>query len=157
MNNMLHKGDVLTLTAPSGGVVSGTAYLIGALFGVAVVTAAEGEKFAFARKGGFKFQKTTSQAWAEGDPLYFDPATGKLTSVAGNLRRVAVATADALEAATEGDAVIIPSASIAPSTAIADLAAITGGEAPTEAEHNAVRADLAAIKAVLRAHNILAE
>jgi len=157
MKNYIQHGETVELTAPSGGVVSGAAYLIGALFGVAVASALESEKFNLRRKGVFTFEKTTSQEYAEGDPLYFDPATGKLTNVAGDLRRVAIATEAALSAATTCVAVIIPAASIAPSTAIADLAAITGGEAPTEAEHNAVRTALNSVMAVLRAHNILAD
>lgn len=157
MKNFIQTGDTVEMTAPSGGVVSGVAYLIGAMFGVAQKTAAEDEKFAFARKGVFEFGKTTSQAWAEGDPLYFDPGTGKLTNVAGNLRRVAIATKAAQSADTTGEAVIVPSASIVPSNAIADLAAITGGEAPTEAEHNATRTAINSILAVLRAHNVLTD
>ena len=45
MKNFVQPGDVVELTAPSGGVVSGTVYLIGALVVVATVTAAEGAKF----------------------------------------------------------------------------------------------------------------
>lgn len=40
--------------------------------------------------------------------------------------------------------------------AIADLVAITGGEAPTEAEHNLVVAKVNAILAALRTSNIIA-
>lgn len=40
--------------------------------------------------------------------------------------------------------------------AIADLAAITGGEAPTEAEHNAVRTTVNSILAALRGAGIIA-
>jgi predicted RecA/RadA family phage recombinase len=112
MKNFLQPGETVELTAPSGGVVSGGAYLIGGLFGVAVFSAAEAEKFNLVRKGVFTFDKTTSQEYAEGDPLYFNPATGKLTNVAGSLRRVAIATAAAASADTTCTAVIIPSAGI---------------------------------------------
>lgn len=40
--------------------------------------------------------------------------------------------------------------------AIADLSAITGGESPTEAEHNAVRAAVNSILAALRGVGIIA-
>ena len=40
--------------------------------------------------------------------------------------------------------------------AIADLAAITGGEAPTEAEHNAVRTAVNSILAALRGVGLIA-
>lgn len=112
MKNYIQHGETIDLTAPSGGVVAGKAYLIGAVFGVATVTAAEGEKFCLRRKGVCRFDKTTSETYAEGDTLYFDPATGKLTNVPGTLRRVALATADAGSSATTCEAVIIPSAGI---------------------------------------------
>lgn len=41
-------------------------------------------------------------------------------------------------------------------SAIADLTAITGGEAPTEAEHNAVRTAVNSILAALRGAGIIA-
>lgn len=40
--------------------------------------------------------------------------------------------------------------------AIADLAAITGGDAPTEAEHNAVRTAINSILAVMRGNGQIA-
>lgn len=40
--------------------------------------------------------------------------------------------------------------------AIADLAAITGGDAPTEAEHNAVRTAINSILAALRGTGVIA-
>lgn len=44
--NYVQDGDALQLTAPSGGVVSGGIYAIGALVVVAIADAAEGEIFA---------------------------------------------------------------------------------------------------------------
>lgn len=41
-------------------------------------------------------------------------------------------------------------------TAISDLTAITGGESPTEAEHNAVRTAINSILAALRGVGIIA-
>lgn len=43
-----------------------------------------------------------------------------------------------------------------PSGAIADATAITGGESPTEAEHNAALTKINSILAVLRAQGLLA-
>lgn len=45
---------------------------------------------------------------------------------------------------------------VAPVAAIADLVAITGGEAPTEAEHNAVRTALNSLLAACRTKGIIA-
>lgn len=55
------------------------------------------------RRGEFEdCPKTTGQAWVVGDDLYWDPATGKFTNVAGSLIMVAEAAAPALSAATTG-------------------------------------------------------
>lgn len=108
MKNYVQHGDNLSLTAPTGGVVSGLPYLIGAIFGVALTSDAEGAAFQLRRTGVVSFPKTTSQVWAEGDALYFDPATGKLTKTAGSLKKVAIATAVAASDAAVGDAVILP-------------------------------------------------
>jgi predicted RecA/RadA family phage recombinase len=73
-------GDVITLTAPTGGVVSGQAYLIGGLFVVAMSTAAVGVAFEAAVTGVFALPKTASQAWAEGQRVYWDVANSRLDS-----------------------------------------------------------------------------
>lgn len=44
--NFVQDGDVLTMTAPVGGVTSGGLYAFGTLVVVALVTAVEGEPFA---------------------------------------------------------------------------------------------------------------
>lgn len=46
--------------------------------------------------------KTTSEAWAVGVKLYFDPATGKFTTTAGALALAGRAAAPALAADTTG-------------------------------------------------------
>lgn len=91
-------GDVLTLTAPVGGVVSGGAYLVGGLFVIATTSAAAGLPFAGATVGVFTIPKAPGQAWAEGQPLFWDSAAGRcdLTPSAG------LAVGAAAEAAEAG-------------------------------------------------------
>jgi predicted RecA/RadA family phage recombinase len=102
MKNYDHHGNSMPLTAPAGGVIAGLPYLIGILFGVASVTAAEGVIFELRTHGVFRdLPKKTGEAWSEGQALYFDTATGKLTTTAGSLKRVAAAA----YAAGTGDAV----------------------------------------------------
>lgn len=101
MKNYVQEGDTMTMTAPGGGVVSGSPYLIGALFGVAVVTATAGVDFELRVKGVFSdMPKATGEVWSKGDPLYWDATAGKLTKTAGNNLNVAVVA----EAALTGDA-----------------------------------------------------
>lgn len=108
MKNYVQDDDNIPLTAPAGGVVSGVAYLIGAIFGVAMYSAAEGMPFELRRKGVITFTKTTAEAWTEGQVLYFDPATGKLTTTAGSLKKVALAAAAAAANDATGKAVVLP-------------------------------------------------
>ena len=49
--NMVQAGDVITFTAPAGGVVSGQGIAIGSLFGVAQFDAAEGAQGEMAIEG----------------------------------------------------------------------------------------------------------
>jgi predicted RecA/RadA family phage recombinase len=86
MNNYTQPGDVLDLTAPSGGVVSGNAYQIGQLLVVAKVTAAENETFSAQVTGVAELPKNNAQAWTEGALLYWDDTGKELTTAAtGNL------------------------------------------------------------------------
>jgi predicted RecA/RadA family phage recombinase len=102
MENFVQPGDSLTFTAPSGGVVSGVAYLIGTIVVVATVTAAQGESFVGKATGVFLLDKTTSEAWAEGAKVYLNNSTHKLTTTSGGNTLVGVAYHAALAAATTG-------------------------------------------------------
>lgn len=102
--NSVQIGRFPNFTAPAGGVVSGNAYLIGALLVVATVTAAVGVSFAGEVGGVHNLPKTTGEAWTEGQILYWDGATGKLTTTAGALKIVGCAMAVTASGATFGDA-----------------------------------------------------
>lgn len=102
MQNYLKPGDTLTLTAPMGGVVSGRGYLIGSLFVVAAVSADADASFEGQTTGVFDLVKTTSQAWAEGEPLYWDDSGKKVTSTAGANLLIGVAAQVELSAAAVG-------------------------------------------------------
>ena len=83
MKNYSQKGEILDLTAPSGGVVSGAAYKIGALICVATVTAAEGEKFAALTEGVVSLP-VGSDTPAEGGKAYFKSDNTISTTASGN-------------------------------------------------------------------------
>lgn len=78
--NYTQPGNVLTLTAPSGGVTSGGGYMIGALFVVALGDAAETETFEGQCTGVFALPKTSAQAWTEGAVIYWDVSAGEATT-----------------------------------------------------------------------------
>lgn len=103
MRNFLSQGDTMTFTAPTGGVVAGTAYLIGALLVVAVSSAAQTLPFAGKTTGVFTLPKATGATWSEGQLLYWDTANANLvTAQSATARRVGCAAAAALTGDTSG-------------------------------------------------------
>lgn len=102
MKNFVQHGDTLDMTAPAGGVISGTAYLIGALFGVACVTADAGVKFAFRIVGVYTLPKATGEAWTEGALVYWDNTAKKLTTTSSGNTKVGVAASAAASGDTSG-------------------------------------------------------
>jgi predicted RecA/RadA family phage recombinase len=72
MDNYVKPGEANTFTAPSGGVVSGGAYMIGSLLVIAAADAAEAALFEGVSVGVFDLPKFDDEEWAEGDKIYFD-------------------------------------------------------------------------------------
>lgn len=145
MKNFVQDGDVLTLEAPAGGVVSGVGYLIGGLFVVATISAAEGELFTGRRRGVVELVGAThanAQAASAGDAAYWDNAAKKITKTAAGNTIVGVFVEDKVSADDVAVIVIVPRL-VAPGAAIADLA---GGAdlAATIAKVNAIIAALEA-------------
>lgn len=95
MKNFVQPGETLDLTAPVGGVVSGTAYLIGALFVVAQHSAAAGETFAARTEGVYTLPKKGTDVVAEGVALYWDNAAKELTVTSSGNTKVGAAVAAA--------------------------------------------------------------
>jgi predicted RecA/RadA family phage recombinase len=93
LKNFVQPGDVLTLTAPSGGVVSGIVYKIGSLLVVATVTAAQTLPFAGQVVGVISYAKPGSQAWAEGAKVYWDNSAKNFTTTSGGNTLAGVAAA----------------------------------------------------------------
>jgi predicted RecA/RadA family phage recombinase len=80
MRNFVQDGDVLTLTAPSGGVVAGQLYVIGNIPVVATHDAAVGAPFTGMTSGVFDLAKVGSQAWTVGARINWNAATGVATT-----------------------------------------------------------------------------
>ena len=100
MKNQLSDGEILTLTAPTGGVVSGTFYKIGQLIVCAQVSAAQTEQFSAVRVGTFSaVPKATGSAWTEGALLYWNDTNKNFQTASASGTLAAVA----LDAAASGD------------------------------------------------------
>lgn len=106
MKNKVQSGKVLTLTAPTGGVVSGTAYKVGGMVVVACVSAAEGESFAAEVEGVYTLPKTTSEAWTEGAKLYWDNTAKSFTTTSTSNTLAGFAAAAAASADTTGNVLV---------------------------------------------------
>jgi predicted RecA/RadA family phage recombinase len=105
MENYSQPGEILELTAPSGGVVSGLPYKIGGLVVIATVTAAQGTKFSAIVTGCVTVPRATggSSAWTEGAPIYWDDSADNFTkSVISDTGDMLVGVAAA--ATADGDA-----------------------------------------------------
>lgn len=101
MKNAIVSGDVLTLTAPAGGVVSGTPVKIGQIIVVPQATVAQTLPFAGATRGVFSgVAKATGTAWAEGDLLYWNNSNLNFTktSTGAILAGVAASAAGSADA-----------------------------------------------------------
>lgn len=103
MRNMVKDGNVVTRTAPSGGVVSGLAYLIGSQLVVATFSAAQGDPFEGVTKGVVTLVKATGEAWTEGEKLYWDNSAHKATATSSANTLIGVADAAAGSSDATGD------------------------------------------------------
>jgi predicted RecA/RadA family phage recombinase len=98
MKNFIQRGDMITVTAPMGGVTSGQGVLVGNLFGVAATTVAEGESVEIATVGVYELPKLVSAVIAAGDKVSWDD-TAKQVNLPGSGRyRIGIA----IEAAGNG-------------------------------------------------------
>lgn len=102
MKNYIKSGDTLTLTAPVGGVVSGTAYLIGTMLVIATTTAAAGEQFEGRTVGVYEVPKVSAQAWTVGARIYWDDSAKLFTTVLTSNTLVGVAVAVAANPSATG-------------------------------------------------------
>lgn len=104
MQNFVAHGKSMDFTAPGGGVVAGVPLLIGALLVVPLVSAAAGARFAAATEGVFDLPAAThasTQAWTEGQLLYWDDSAKKLTiTSSGNTKKAIAAEAKVSTAGT---------------------------------------------------------
>lgn len=126
MKNFVQEGCALDLIAPTGGVVAGLVYAIGALVVVASTSAAEGQPFVGETDGVFELPAqthATTQAIAAGGPVYWDAGNARCTKTSTGMRFLGAAVEDKASTASTVKVKLWPMG-FAPATAIADP---TGG------------------------------
>jgi len=103
MRTYIQSSHVLTLTAPSGGVVAGTPLLISSLVVVPAETVAQTLPFDAHVAGVFTCPKATGVTWSEGQVLYWDSAAGNFaTAQSATARRAGAAVVAAASGDTTG-------------------------------------------------------
>lgn len=113
MKNFVQSGRLVDLTAPSGGVIAGNTYKIGAFIGVATITVAAGASFPMAVEGIFDSLAegaVSGQAWAEGDSIYWDNTAFQFTKTSSSNTLAGIACAAKLTAGVLGRIKLVPKA-----------------------------------------------
>lgn len=111
MKNFVSSGRTLDLTAPSGGVVSGSPVKIGGFIAVPRVSAAEGDVFAADVEGVYDVKAEgagSGQAWAEGDVIYWDNTAKQFTKTTTSNTKAGHATRAKLTADVAGQIRLCP-------------------------------------------------
>ncbi len=95
MKNFVQQGHVLTAIAPAGGAASGNLYFVGLIFGIAATSAAAGEEYELALGNVNELPKTSAEAWAMGEAIYWNAAGSITTNVATGNTKIGVAAQSA--------------------------------------------------------------
>lgn len=100
MKNYVQNGDVVTVTAPTGGVASGQGMVVGGLFGIAATTAPEGSNVEIATVGVFDLPKAPATVFALGDRMAWDDTAKVIAPPAAGLYPVGIAITAVANGAT---------------------------------------------------------
>ena len=79
MKNFVQDGNVLTVTAPTGGVSSGDLIIVGAIAGVCAYDAPQTEEVEIAVTGVFELKKASGQI-NEGAQVWWDSTPGNVVN-----------------------------------------------------------------------------
>jgi predicted RecA/RadA family phage recombinase len=77
MRNYLSKGDIVTRTAPVGGVTSGVPFILGSEFLVPVATATAGVDVACVKQGKVRLDAHSGDVWTAGSKVFFNATSGE--------------------------------------------------------------------------------
>lgn len=129
--NYKQPGDVLTLTAPYQR-DTGKGALVGSIFGVALSTVANAVEGEFQTTGVWLLDKTSAQAWTQGQKIYWDNSNKRCDSDSTVGQLIGVAEAIAANPSSTGYVRLngsAPATAEGPQAAIADLTDNSGGAA----------------------------
>lgn len=108
-NKIQQSGDILTVTAPAGGVTSGGIVRIGSIVGVAITDAAAGAEVSIQRRGVFTLTKASATELTAGQRAFLNTTSlllvasgGAGTLAIGSVVKAAGAGVTAVEVALDG-------------------------------------------------------
>jgi len=102
MKTFIQNGDVITVTAPTGGVTTGDGVIVGSMFGVAAFTAAEGEAVEIATRGVYVLPKEPTVVIAVGAQVAWNASAKQIDLPGTGLYPVGIA----IEAAGNGTTIV---------------------------------------------------
>lgn len=143
MNNYRETGDTVVVASPEAA-SSGEFLVKAGLSGVASAAADNGAEVVLKRKGVFELPKTTSEAWAQGQPLYWNASTKAFTTTKGANQRRGTAFAAADAADTTGEVLLDGGAT--------DGFKIAGGQHTTLSATDTVVTGLSSVLAVVASY-----
>lgn len=100
MKNHIQKGDVITVSAPAGGIASGQGVIVGNIFGIAAYAAAVGELVELATSGVYLLPEATAAVLTVGACVAWDSAAKNINVPGTGRFPVGVVTVDAGNGAT---------------------------------------------------------
>ena len=100
MKTFIQPGNVISVTAPAGGVTANQGLLVGSLFGIATCDALEGEYTEIATTGVFDLNKDSATVIGQGDRVAWDDTAREIALPGVGLYPVGIATLVAGDGAT---------------------------------------------------------
>jgi predicted RecA/RadA family phage recombinase len=83
MKNFVQDGNVISVTAPAGGVKSGDGIVVGNLFGICATDAAEAAEVEISLVGVFELKKASGQI-NEAASVWWNATNGEIANVTGS-------------------------------------------------------------------------
>lgn len=155
--NFIHEGEVIDYVA-GGTVTSGDVLFSGILPGVALNSGISGDIISMQIRGVFKLDKTTSLVISQGDKLYFNTGTKRVTKTNTD-KYIGVAVKAEVSAATTVNVLLTPDTNAVTNQAavVAAVATANGSDAATtQALANALKTTVNNILTELKAAGLMA-
>lgn len=157
MQNYISGSERYELTNTSGAAIaSGAVFISGNIVGIALRDLAIGEKGAVQIKGVVKLDKTTSLAISQGDRLYYNTSTKKVTKTVTDVF-IGTAAAAGADAATTQEVMLGESVTpVVKAANVAQVATANGSDAATtQALANALKTSLNAVLTALKGAGLM--